>query len=136
MKRIILVDRQKLFAEGIASLLEKSPNWKVIDIFHDGAEAIREVPGRYADLLIMSLDLAHQNGLEACKAIHKLCPKLPIILWESYWSSDLLRIARKNGAGTILSKDISFPELAYAVELSIRGSHYFSPSITEYLLNS
>lgn len=134
MKRIIIVDSQELFAATVATLVRNHPEWQVVDIFRNGRDATEKIPGRYADLVLMALDIPLMNGLESCRFLHQAQPRLPIILWEHYWSPSLIKTAKVNGANSILVKDISSAELTHAIQVVLNGQAYYSPAITEMLL--
>lgn len=131
MKRIIIVDQQKLFAATVATLIEKNPDWSVVDMFHNGQDAVNHIPERYADLALMALDLPTLNGLESCR---HLSQQLPIILWEHFWSPSLIKMAKAQGAAALLTKDIHSQELRHAIQAVLNGQSFYSASITEMLL--
>jgi len=135
VKRIIIVDEQALFASAIAKILEKPGSWRVVDIFNFGEEAVKKVPLRYIDLLLLSNELPDTSGLESCRQLHRRLPSLPIFVWGNHWSPSLIRSAQAQGARGLMTKDISPAELISGVAKGLEGSTFYSSSITELLLD-
>ena len=101
-KRILLVDDQ----ENIRILLNKilsSMGYGVLEA-KDGEEAMKLVQIGPIDLVITDLKMPEMDGIELTRAIRRIEPDLPIIVYSAYRFIDTAPVALKAGANDYLAK--------------------------------
>jgi DNA-binding NarL/FixJ family response regulator len=77
--------------------------------------------------LLVDVSMPGMNGLDASLEILKLCPKMPILLYTSYLTPQLIEIAHKAGIRGTVSKDSSHL-LVVGLETLLRGEEFSSPA--------
>ena len=82
MKTVLLADDSPFILDTVAARLRDSGNQVITAT--NGAEAIEQSTRTAPDLAILDVSMPVLNGLEAAKRLHKLMPRLPIILFTSY----------------------------------------------------
>jgi DNA-binding NarL/FixJ family response regulator len=125
--RILLVDDNASLRERLRLLLEGHPDWEICGEAADGIEAIEKFRQLRPSLLLVDVSMPGMNGLDASLEILKLCPKMPILLYTSYLTPQLIEIAHKAGIRGTVSKDSSHL-LVVGLETLLRGEEFSSPA--------
>jgi CheY-like chemotaxis protein len=122
MARILVIDNDKLVRETIKVTLEFEGHEVVLAC--DAQGAIRAFGSRRCDLIICDVFMPDRAGLETISEIRGLSATAPIIAMtggfaeapEARFGSDLLQIARHNGANLTLPKPFRHGELIELVQ--------------------
>jgi CheY-like chemotaxis protein len=77
----------------------------------NGQEAIERAEQLKPDLIVMDLSMPVMNGLQAAPVIHKLLPRVPIILFSEYADVMSDRDRRSTGASAVISKSAHAADL-------------------------
>jgi DNA-binding NarL/FixJ family response regulator len=133
-KRIVIAEDQKILREGLRSLLASKPEFEVIGEAEDGLEAIRLVRDTTPDLVLLDLSMPRLDGLSAMRDIKKLCPETKILALTVHTDEEYVLEAFREGADGYCLKDAGRAELKIAIESVLSGKPYFSPGISEKVL--
>lgn len=76
---IVLADNHELVREGIASLLNMVPDFKVISQCTNGRQLIKRIKSMYPNIAIIDMSLPELNGLDGAKYIRKINPSIRVI---------------------------------------------------------
>ena len=121
MIKVLLVDDQKILAEGIKSVLQTSEEITVCGIALDGLEAIEACKKETPDVVLMDIRMPNMNGVVATKRIKELNEDIKIVVLTTFDDSDYILSAINNGASGYLLKDISATALIDAVKNAYAG---------------
>ncbi len=132
MIRVIVVDDQTLVRQGICSLLELTPEIRVVAEAGDGAEAIRVIPTVEADVVLLDVRMPGQSGLDVLRALAGRLP--PTILLTTFDDDAVVIEAARHGAKGFLLKDVSLAQLAHAIRTVAGGGTMILPALTERVL--
>ena len=132
--RILVADDHGIVRKGLRSLLEGLPGAEIVGEAADGREAVRMAAELAPDVIVMDIAMPRLNGIDATAQIVKRDPRARVIILSVH--SDESYILRALGAGAkgYLLKDSADADLLRAVESVARGRPFFSPAITETLL--
>lgn len=133
-KRIVIAEDQKILREGLRSLLDSKPEFEVIGEAEDGLEAIRLVRDTTPDLILLDLSMPRLDGLSAMRDIKKLCPETKILALTVHTDEEYVLEAFRAGTDGYCLKDAGRAELKMAIESVLSGKPYFSPGISEKVL--
>ena len=101
MRRYLIVDDNRAFAENLAEILRDEGHEAFVAI--SGAEALRLVAGRQFDALITDMKMPVMGGAQL---VHAVLPKpVPIPHLMS-----LLRVARRDGLVALVEDDLSLSD--------------------------
>jgi DNA-binding NarL/FixJ family response regulator len=132
--KLLLVDDHALVREGIRSSLLRHPSIQIAGEAADGNEAVRKAKRLCPDVVLMDLNMPGMSGLEATPLIRKHCPDTRVIALTVHDNKEyLFRILRSGASGYVL-KDTSPDELFKAIEAVSQGQAFFSPRISNILL--
>ncbi len=109
----IIVDDHRLFAEGLASLMDMSVRLD-INVIHtslDGQDLPRMLRRRRVHLVFLDLNLGPINGLELIRPVREVSPDTKIMIISGYDDPKVVKKAFMNGADGYLLKGSSLSEL-------------------------
>ncbi len=105
--RILVVDDHSLFRQGLVALLNAAAETSVIGEAGTGAEAIDQVERLIPDVILMDIQMADMNGIEATRRILADHSSIRIIMLTMLEDDDSLFAAMRAGArGHILKGQI------------------------------
>lgn len=105
---ILLVEDQRLMADGLKSLLETQPDFKVVAIACDEQEALRRCNDlAEIDLILIDIHLSDDgpNGLVLAGQIKKDFKKMKVLLLSIYDGAPYIQQAKQVGANGFISKN-------------------------------
>ena len=132
--RLLLVDDHALVREGIRSSLVHFSSIKPVGEAANGKEALRKCKELRPDVVLMDLNMPEMSGLEATPLIREKFPETKIIALTVHDNKEyIFKILRAGAHGYVL-KDTSPEELVRAIESVARGGAFFSPAVSNVLL--
>jgi CheY-like chemotaxis protein len=107
--RVVVVDDDSDVLKSLCTYLERS-GYDVIPAV-DGADGLKKTIEHKPDVVLTDVSMPGMDGIELCRRLHAVQPKLPIVLMSG-WASDLNHAsAREAGARDVLSKPFEMPEV-------------------------
>lgn len=131
---VVLADDHELVRCGIKYLLQALHGVQVIAEAQDGEELLRVLGLVRPDIVLVDITMPRMDGLRAIARIRQIHPHLRVLVLSMHDSTDLVRRAIAAGACGFISKDATEYELDLALRTAMRKGSYFSPSITQRLL--
>jgi DNA-binding NarL/FixJ family response regulator len=131
--RLLVADDHDLARKGVRVLLEEQPRWEVVAEASNGREAVEKAKLVRPDVTILDLSMPELNGLEAAREIVKSVPTKVLIL-TMYNSDPLIRQSLQAGARGYVLKSDAGRDLVAAVDALRRNKTFFTPSVTQIVL--
>lgn len=132
--RLLLVDDQALFREGLRILLSQHPRLDIIGEAAHGEAAIAAAKLHVPDIILMDLRMPRLNGVEATRQITREMPHVRVIVLTTFEDDDEVYEAISAGAVGYLLKASPSERVIEAIELTARGESFIEPSVTAKLL--
>ncbi len=134
MKSIFLVDDHPMLREGLASIIERNPEYKICGYAETAASAIDRIPGLAPDLVMLDISLPDKSGLELIKDLISRLPDLKILVFSMH--DELLYAERvmRAGARGYLMKGASADRLAEAIATVLSGERSLSGNVSNHIL--
>ncbi len=132
--RILLVDDHEIVRVGLRALLERHPDFVVVDEAGTAREALEKALLHHPDVVVMDIRLPGGDGITACREIKQQLPKTNVIMLTSYAEDEMLFEAINAGAAGYVLKQIGGDELVRAIERIGRGEALLDPLVTQQVL--
>ena len=127
--KILLVDDQPLFREGLSTLLSVHPDFEVVGEAANGAEAIRLARSLFPLVVLMDLQMPVLDGVAATRRLHEEQPNCRVIVLTTFDDDELVFDGLRAGAVGYLLKDAPSEKLAEAIRVAARGETFLQPSV-------
>jgi len=128
--RILIVDDQALFREGLRTLLSVQPDFEIVGEASNGEEALRIVTNQQPNVVLMDLRMPVLDGTSATRRIRELWPSTKVIVLTTFDDDEDVFEGMRAGAVGYLLKDVSSEKLCEAIRAAARGEYFLLPSIT------
>ncbi|MFC3230547.1 response regulator [Marinibaculum pumilum] len=133
MIRVLIADDHSLIREGLAKVLARQSDIRLVAEASNGTEAARKAGSDDVDVAILDFNMPGRSGLDALSHIRALRPKLPVIILSMMPERDLALRAFRGGADGFVSKDSAAEEIVEAVRTVASGAKYVSAAVAELL---
>ena len=127
--RILLVDDQALFREGLQTLLSVHKDLQVVGEASNGQEAVTAVAELAPDVVLMDLRMPVLNGVAATRQISQTAPNSRVIVLTTFDDDDYIFDGLRAGAVGYLLKDVPSAKLVEAIRAAARGDSFLQPSV-------
>ncbi|MEL7034387.1 MAG: response regulator transcription factor [Cyanobacteria bacterium J06592_8] len=133
MSRILIAEDET----RIAAFLEKGlkANGFTVTVANDGSDALQKALGSQFDLLILDLNLPHQDGLQILKELRGQGEQVPIIILTARDDLQDKVTGLEEGADDYVTKPFRFAELLARVRARLRHQTV-SPAKEERILTA
>jgi DNA-binding NarL/FixJ family response regulator len=121
--RILCVDDHRIVREGIASLIDRQPDMRVVASAASGEEAIDLFFEHQPDITLMDLQLGVMDGISAIKIIRRRSPDARIVVLTMRRGDEDIHRALEAGASTYLMKDMISDDLIRVLREVQAGAH-------------
>ena len=133
--RILIVDDQALFREGLRTLLSVQPEYEVVAEASNGEEAIQFVGEYKPDIVLMDLRMPVMDGVVATRKLHDDFPAIKVIVLTTFDDDENVFEGLRAGAVGYLLKDVSSHKLFEAINAAAKGEYFLLPSITAKIVS-
>jgi two-component system response regulator NreC len=136
MTTIVLADDHHVVRQGLRTLLESEPDFRVIGEAGDGLEAVQLVERLQPDVLVLDLMMPSLNGLEVTRQVGQRSPQTRVVILSMHSSEAYVMEALRHGAAGYVIKASSAADLIKAVREVTAGRHYLSPPLSEHAIEA
>ncbi|MCH6255358.1 response regulator transcription factor [Puniceicoccaceae bacterium K14] len=127
--RLMLVDDQALFREGIKALLELEEQLDIVAEVGNGREALNAIEYSRPNVILMDLDMPVMNGIAAIKEIKQVDQSIQILALTTFDEDERIFDALNAGASGYVLKDTPSSRLVEAIKTIHSGESFLQPSI-------
>lgn len=96
--RILLIDDHALFRTGIRLLLQRQPDFEVVDEASDGLEGIKRAQQHRPDVILLDLNMPGLSGLETLQLLVQDLPDAAVVVLTVSEEDDELKASLRDGA--------------------------------------
>jgi DNA-binding NarL/FixJ family response regulator len=124
---ILIADDHKMFAQGLAGLLEDE--FELVGMVDNGQALIDEVDRLEPDLILVDISMPVLNGLDAVRRLTQKHAAARVVFLTMHSDTRLLREAFQCGGVGYVLKQSAGEELLFALRQVMAGRKYISPTI-------
>ena len=127
--RVLLVDDQTLFREGLNTLLSAQPDIDVVGEAANGEEALRLAASLRPQVVLMDLRMPLLDGIQATRRLRTAQPDCRVIVLTTFDDdADVFEGLRAGAVGYLL-KDTSAEHLVEAIRAAARSQAFLGPTV-------
>jgi DNA-binding NarL/FixJ family response regulator len=127
--RVLLVDDQALFREGLRTLLAVHAELEIVGEAANGEEALRLVSMLSPQVVLMDLRMPVLDGVTATRRLHASRPECRVIVLTTFDDDEDIFEGLRAGAVGYLLKDVPSEKLVEAICAAARGESFLQPSV-------
>ena len=129
MIKIVIVEDNPIFREGIASFINATNGFSCIKTFETYEALLKEIKELNPDVLISDINLPGMSGIEGVKKVKTLLPEIKIIMLTVYEDDKRIFDALLSGATGYLSKKTTPSQIIEAVKEAYDGGSPMNSNI-------
>jgi DNA-binding NarL/FixJ family response regulator len=131
---IVVADDHEVVRAGFAALLDTQPDFTVLAVAADGAQAVTACRELGPDVVLMDVRMPGTDGIEATRQITAASASKVLIL-TTFDLDEYVFDALRAGASGFLLKDVTAERLFEAVRVVAAGEALLAPAITRRLIS-
>ena len=131
--RILLVDDHETVRQGLRLLIEREPDFQVVEEVSDGAEAINRPVLEDLDVVVMDVSMPGTSGITATRRLKERRPNLAIVSLTRHADQTFLAELLSAGASGYVLKQSSQLELFRAIRAAVDGQQYIDSALMHHL---
>ena len=133
--RILLVDDQALFREGLNTLLSIHSDIEIVGEANNGEEALQMAAQTSPDVILMDLRMPVLDGVAATRRLAQTQPDSRVIVLTTFDDDEHIFDGLRAGAVGYLLKDVSSEKLVEAISATAGGQSFLQPSVAAKLIS-
>jgi len=120
-KLVLIADDNIVVRRALRQVFQYESDFEVCGEAGNGREAIERAEQCKPDLVVMDLSMPVMNGLDAARAIKRVLPDVPVIMFSNYSDKFSEEEARSAGISAMVSKTESVSVLVAKARLLINN---------------
>ena len=116
MIKVVLVDDQSIFREGIKKLLEQDKEIRVVGCAGNGRAALKLCQQFTPHVVLMDMEMPICDGVEGTKLIKTNCNNIKVVMLTVFNDDERIQSALSYGADGYILKDIDQEKLILTVK--------------------
>lgn len=104
LKSVLIVDDSAVVRHGLCELFKRESDFEVCGEAENGKEAIAKAQALHPDLIVLDLSMPVMNGFDAARALKRLMPTVPLIMYSAFGDKVAESQARLIGISEVVSK--------------------------------
>lgn len=136
MTKIAIVEDNRVIRESLMEFVQTDPECQCVYLCATAEEALREIPKRQPDIVLMDIQLPDISGIECTAQLKQLMPSVQIIMVTVYEDTERIFKALRAGACGYLLKRCTPEELVQAIREVRQGGAPMSREIARKVIAS
>lgn len=132
--KVLIADDHGVVRKGLRLLLEEYPELEVVGEAANGRDVVKLAAELSPAVILMDVAMPLLNGIEAAEQVRKVNRDIGIIMLTMHADESYVLRALNAGVKGYLLKESAEEDLLRAVKAVSQGKPFFSPAITQTLL--
>ena len=127
--KVAIVDDDEGIRASLAVLIKRAPNFRLLGDYPDAEIALKEIPLRKPDVVLMDINLPGMKGFECVRQLKAQLPDVQFLMLTVYEDSESLFNSLKAGASGYLLKRTASERLLDAIRDVHAGGSPMTPQL-------
>jgi len=127
--RVAIVEDDEEIRANLSDRIGNNPAFQLLGTFGDGESAVKDLPNRKPDVVLMDINLPQMDGVECVRALKPQMPGTQFLMLTVYEDNNRLFKSLTAGASGYLLKRTSPAKLLQAIREAHRGGSPMTPQI-------
>src|SRR5436190_11697056 len=127
--KVAIVEDDEGIRTSLAALIRRAPSLRLAGDYSDAESALKEIPRRPPDVVLMDINLPGINGVECVRQLKSSMPSVQFLMLTVYEDSDSLFNSLKAGASGYLLKRTASARLIEAIRDVHAGGSPMTPQL-------
>src|SRR5262245_49346798 len=127
--KVAIVDDDEGIRSSLATLIKRNPSLRLIGDYPDAESALKEIPKKTPDVVLMDINLPGVKGVECVRQLKTTVPEVQFLMLTVYEDSDSLFNSLKAGASGYLLKRTASARLLDAIRDVHAGGSPMTPQL-------
>ena len=135
--KIVLVEDQRLFREGMHALLKDVEDFEIMGVMENGKiflDKLQTYP-TLPDVVLLDLNMPELNGVEVSNILRKKYPEIKIIILTVYDQERFINKMIEAGASGYLVKNCDLDEVIKAIRTVYKSDFFFNEATIKAMRN-
>ena len=134
MIRVAICDDHPVVREGLASVLGRRPDLKIVASVGTVGDLLAAARTSAPDVVLLDLELPDGSGLVALDRLAPIAPQTRVVMFTVHESDDTVRAALNAGAMGYVRKGAPADEIAAAIRDVHAGRMHVQPHVAAWLV--
>ena len=131
--RILIADDHPVVREGLAALINRQPDMKVVAEAGDGCEAVEQFRQQRPDVALIDLRMPEMDGVNAILTIRQHFPDARLVALTTFDNNQDVYRALKGGAKCCVLKGAPSQQLLESIRTVYEGKSHLAPALAAKL---
>lgn len=127
MIKILIADDQRLFRQGLRSMLEQEEDMTIVGEAADGQDAFMLAESTKPDIILMDVEMPKLDGIQAAQMIMERSATARILMLSVHNEDERVIAAIRSGAAGYILKDADHREFIRIIRSTWKGESITSP---------
>ena len=127
--KVSIVDDDEGIRASLATLIRRAPSLLLLGEYPDAESALKEIPRRVPDVVLMDINLPGIKGVECVRQLKAVVPDVQFLMLTVYEDSDSLFNSLQAGASGYLLKRTASARLLEAIRDVSAGGSPMTPQL-------
>lgn len=127
--KVAIVDDDEGIRASLAVLIKRAPAFRLVGDFPDAELALKEIPQRLPDVVLMDINLPGMKGYDCVRQLKAQLPQVQFLMLTVYEDSESLFNSLKAGASGYLLKRTASERLLDAIRDVHAGGSPMTPQL-------
>lgn len=132
--KVALVEDDEGIRSSLAALIRRAGGFLLAGDYPDGESALKEIPHRRPDVVLMDINLPGMTGVECVRQLKAAAPEVQFLMLTVYEDSESLFNSLKAGASGYLLKRTASSKLLEAIRDVHAGGSPVTPQVARRLV--
>ena len=131
--RVLIADDHEVVREGLAAMINRQPDMRVVAEAPDGVDAVRRWSEERPDVSLVDLRMPRLDGVGFISQVRALDPKARILILTTFDGDEDIYRGMRAGAKAYLLKDAPREQLLQCIRAVHAGDTFLPPNVAAKL---